>query len=222
MNTPKTSTATFANALRTVSAVIALSFVGCGGVNSTKYEIGSNHDDLGYSIWIMSDQSSQQAFYEKIKEISSTCRGATGPFLPHVTLMGHVQGSEAEVLDKTRSMAERVAPFRMHLLGFGITDEHFKQLFIEIERDGNMTMARVLAEKTFGKIEPGEYMPHLSLAYGNIERDTKTRIIIAAKGLLDSKFDAKVLAVVRTPDELKDWKMIGRFSLAKRQTGQGH
>jgi 2'-5' RNA ligase len=222
MNIPKISIATLTNASWAVTVVIALSLVGCSGSNSTKYDVASNHDELGYSIWIMSDQVSQQVFYEKIKEISSTSKGATDPFLPHVTLIGQVQGSAAEVLDKTHSMAERVAPFRMHLLGFGITDERFKQLFIEIEPDRNMMMVRMLAEKTYAKTEPGEYKPHLSLAYGNIERDTKTRIISDAKGLLDYEFDAKVLAVVRTPEELKDWKMIGTFSLAKRQADQGH
>ena len=222
MNIPKISIATLTNVFWAVTVVITLSLVGCSGSNLTKYDVGSNHDELGYSIWIMSDQTSQQPFDEKIKELSATSKGATGPFLPHVTLMGQVQGSAAEVLDKTRSMAQQIAPFRMHLLGFGITEERFKQLFIEIERDRSMTMARMLAEKTYGKTEPGEYLPHLSIAYGNIERETKTRIISGAKGLLDYEFDAKVLAVVRTPEELKDWKMIGTFSLAKRQADQGH
>src|ERR1017187_1509695 len=143
MNIPKISIATLTNAFWAVTVVVALSLVGCSGSNSTKYDVASNHDELSYSIWIMSDQVSQQVFYEKIKEISSTSKGATDPFLPHVTLIGQVQGSAAEVLDKTHSIVERVAPFRMHLLGFGITDERFKQLFIEIERDRNMMLGRM-------------------------------------------------------------------------------
>ena len=198
-------------------AIIASGLVGCGRDHSTRaMSVGGLGKDPGYSIWIMSDERSQQAFAEKIREISSTCRGAEGPFLPHVTLIGQVQGGEFQVLAQTRSLAGRIAAFRMHLVGFGATEERFRQLFIEIERDGDLTMARVMAEKTFGKKETGEYMPHLSLAYGNIERDTKTRIISAAKGLLDRELDAKLLAVVRTPEELKDWKMVGVFPLAGR------
>jgi 2'-5' RNA ligase len=132
-----------------------------------------------------------------------------------VTLLGQVRGSEAEVLEKTRSLAQGMTPFGMHFLGFGTTDERFKQLFIQIERDRNMTTAKALAEKTFGKTEPGEYMPHLSLAYGNLDPDAKSRIISAEKGLLDCWYDAAALAVARTPDDLKDWKLVGVFPLAK-------
>jgi hypothetical protein len=60
-------------------------------------------------------------------------------------------------------------------------------------------------------------MPHLSLVYGSLEPEAKTRIIGAAKGLLDCEFGAKALAVAKTPDELKDWRLIGVFPLATRQ-----
>lgn len=184
--------------------------------------LGTIDDGLGFSIWIMSDEASQRAFHEEIKEISSTCRGAVGPFLPHITLIAQVQGGEAKVLEETRSIAERVAPFRIHLLGFGTTEERFKQLFVKIERDRNLNMVRALAEKTYGKADPGEYLPHLSLAYGNIEQDAKMRIANASRGLLDCEFDAKVLAVVRTPEELKDWKMVGTFPLGIQKADPAH
>jgi len=214
MNTKKNPTETLANALRIATSVFASSLAGCGGCHSAAHVSGVD-DDPGYSIWIMSGQGSQEVFQEKIREIASTFRGAAGPFQPHVTLLGHVQGSEADVLEKTRSLAQSMAPFGMHLLGYGTTDERFKQLFIQIDRDRNITAARAAAEKAFGKTEPGEYMPHLSLAYGNLEPDAKARIMSAEKGLLDCGYEAKALAVARTPDELKDWKLIGVFPLAK-------
>jgi 2'-5' RNA ligase len=241
------STAAFPNAFGAVTAIAALILAGCGGSHLNTHEdgfqgyamnphlasneaphpperatpAGHTDDDPGYSIWIMSDESSEQAFYEEIKEISSACRGAAGPFPPHVTLLGRVRGSETEVLEKTRALAERIAPFRMHLLGFGATEERFRQLFIAIERDGSLTAARALAEETFGKTETGEYGPHLSLVYGKLESATKMRIIVAKKGLLDRAFDAKRLAVARTPDALKDWKVIGVFSLGMRREDKG-
>jgi 2'-5' RNA ligase len=241
------STAAFPNAFGAVTAVVALSLAGCGGGHLNTHEddfqgyamnprpasneaphppqdatpAGHADDDPGYSIWIMSDESSEQAFYERIKEISSTCPGAAGPFLPHVTLLGKVRGSETQVLEETRAMAERIAPFRMHLLGFGATKERFRQLFIEIERVGGIAAARALAEETFGKTETGEYEPHLSLVYGDLESASKMRIIAANKDLLDRAFDAKRLAVARTPDALKDWKVIGVFSLGMRRGDEG-
>jgi hypothetical protein len=60
-------------------------------------------------------------------------------------------------------------------------------------------------------------MPHLSLAYGSLDQDAKAEIISAAKGLLDCGYDAAALAVARTPDDLKDWKLVGVFPLAKPQ-----
>lgn len=123
---------------------------------------------LRASLWIKPTAAAR----ERCRAACERARGRNGgPRIePHVTLLGGIDCAPDAAERRLRQLAARLPPFELQLDGIGLGHTHFQRLFARIELSPALRDARRLAEEVFERA-PAEFVPHLSLVYGDSELD---------------------------------------------------
>src|SRR3989338_9015983 len=121
----------------------------------------------GYSLWLVPDTNSEayRALARCIADISKKYQ--TPDFVPHATLLGSVGNTEKDMRANTQELAGELAPYEIRLDEIGSNRTYFQILFSKIEQTEAVMRANTIAQKVF-VIDQGTYLPHLSLAYGDL------------------------------------------------------
>ncbi len=168
----------------------------------------------GYSIWLIPAGDVHQKLAEIIYNLSK--EHSTPNSEPHVTLIGEGElvGTEEEVLSKTSKLAEILKPLEIKLKKADYFDEYFKCLFIRAEKTKEIMEANNVARKHLNLRPNPDYMPHLSLMYGDINPETKEEILANLRMNFDISFEVKSIHLFSTDGEVKDWHKIKEFPLS--------
>lgn len=134
-------------------------------------------------------------------------------FEPHVTLIGAVSGSEEDILSKTSKLALAIKPYKIELEKVDYLDEYFRCLFLRVKQTKDVMNANLEAKAIFNKQGTPDYMPHLSLMYGNFSSKTKKEIIKKIGESIPIIFQVNNANLFSTNGELKEWYKIKEFSL---------
>ena len=115
-------------------------------------------------------------FFEPVGEIASelqtTITKLAGEFNapifnPHVTLLARIPEQPEDVLiEKTKELAQSLAPITLSFGNLHAQDVYFKALYIEINEKEQMVEYHIKASELFETPDEGIYFPHLSLLYG--------------------------------------------------------
>jgi len=155
------------------------------------------------------------ASYGRLKGVidSLSLRYEAPQFEPHVTLVGGLKGSEKDVTLKTEKLSEEIRRFPIKLDGADYRNEFFKALFLRAQKEGGIFEANSKARETFGLPADPEYMPHLSLLYGNFDTQKKKEMIERYVRSVDTEFIVDRLHLFSTDGEVHMWKEIEQFPL---------
>ena len=134
-------------------------------------------------------------------------------FEPHVTLLGRLLGLESERVSKTRVLASLIKPFQIQLDKVDYLDEFFRSLFIRVEPTQAVLDANRTAQMLFSGRTDAEYLPHLSLMYGDLAAATKEEIIVRIGHEIRGEFEVRAIHLYQTEGEPKDWRQVEQFSL---------
>ena len=145
---------------------------------------------------------------------------STPSFEPHITLLGGVIGSEEEIVKKTAQTASMLAPYEILLTQVDYLDEYFRCLFINVEKTSEVMNANAKAREVFheyitSKHPATEYMPHLSLLYGDISSQTKEAIVKKIGREWNLTFEAASIHLFLTKGDVKDWHKLKEFPLGR-------
>jgi hypothetical protein len=135
-------------------------------------------------------------------------------FEPHVTVLGGVPSPEPAGL---RKLAWSLDPFQVRLTRVvEYMDEYFRCLFIRAYKTDGLMETFSKASALFGR-EVDYYMPHMSLAYGDLPVWKKHEMIEELGPLPQIEFEARDISLVQASSEtpVSSWKVIERFPLAK-------
>jgi len=166
----------------------------------------------GYSLWLVPDTNSEayRALARCIADISKKYQ--TPDFVPHATLLGSVGNTEKDMRAKTQELAGELAPYEIRLDEIGSNRTYFQILFSKIEQTEAVMRANTIAQKVF-VIDQGTYLPHLSLAYGDLSPEQ----IALLKQLLErdlipgTKFIVREIELWHTEGEVGDWCNVSTF-----------
>ena len=138
-----------------------------------------------------------------------------GPlFQSHVTLLAMIpEEDEALLLEKTRLLATRISAFEISFSKLCAEDRYFRTLYMKANVSEELSKSRALVLEAFGMEEVGEYMPHLSLLYGNYDEARKQETIQTLQHLVPLTFQANVLTLWKTPGDASTWRKVGEYSL---------
>ena len=141
-------------------------------------------------------------------------------FEPHISLIGNLEGTEEQLIERTRELAGRLEPFTAVLTEPSYRDTHFQCLFMLVERTAALMNAHAVASDFFHKAQQ-EFMPHVSLVYGSYPEARKKLVIEHLPTDVRTDFKVTGLILVRADSsEPKDWHEIGQFSLKQLRCGR--
>jgi len=165
----------------------------------------------GYSIWLIPEEEVYQKLAEIISQLSK--KYSTPNFEPHVTLIGNLLGAGEEIISKTSKLASQLKPFKIKLKRAGYFDEYFRCLFIRAEKTNEIIEVNKIAREIFNLKSDSEYMPHLSLMYGDISAKIKEGILVDLGREFDIFFEVKSIHLFSTAGEVKVWYKMKEFFL---------
>lgn len=127
-------------------------------------------------------------------------------FIPHVTLLGNLYGSEDEITLQALSVARQLKPFNIQLTHPDYEEGYSRCLFLRVKKTPALLKAHALAKKDFSQYEVPLYRPHLSLLYGFFPIEVKEQIIANLNENLKMMFKVTTLNVMRIEGgDPKNW-----------------
>ncbi len=123
-----------------------------------------------YHLWLKPPSPTYEALAGLIRALAQEL---TAPvFGPHVTLLGHLEGSEQDHVQRTTRLGELLGPFSIQLGPAASRPEYFKCIFLEVDKSASIMNANASARQLYQR-PPEEFMPHLSLVYGSYPETRK-------------------------------------------------
>ncbi|KAL6784018.1 hypothetical protein ACKKBG_A04440 [Auxenochlorella protothecoides x Auxenochlorella symbiontica] len=190
-----------------------------------------------FSLWLMPhDGAPEHPFNERLqREINAQANRIAGApsFAPHVTLLGGIEGTEADVLERADRLGAQLKPYVIKFDKVKAGTSFFQCVFIKCQETPAVMQAAQEARSSYGK-DPNEvYMPHLSLLYADITQEQREAVAQETQarifpGLLDSIFLQKgdpgvgtgfladSMSLWRTPTEdksLNNWELVATIPL---------
>ncbi|CAM9093653.1 unnamed protein product, partial [Laminaria digitata] len=163
----------------------------------------------GHSLWLVPREPARSTFQSVIDRLSS--ERTTANFGAHVTLIAGVEpeGGVAEVLSKAESLASELKAISAQVERTACKDLYFQSVFALLARDKALIDAHNAARVAFGQdpVEGSEYMPHVSLLYGDLRMDTREAIRQETEpDLINSELELDSIQVWCTIGVVSEWK----------------
>jgi 2'-5' RNA ligase len=175
----------------------------------------SNRREIGeYSIWLNPDNP---AFNELSNEISRIGMTYDTPiFAPHITLLGKIRGMEEDILEKTKDALAQVCQMEVTLNQIESSENYYRCVYARLKKIPELLQANEAARKAFSINNAEEYMPHLSLAYGDVSEQTRAEMIAQIGDLKNQEFTIKTASLYSTKGPITKWYKLADFSLGKK------
>lgn len=163
----------------------------------------------GHSLWLMPTGDAYDKLSGLIKRLAEEYNALL--FEPHVTLLGETMHSEDDVLKRSEQLASGQKPFPITLNTVDYQDFYFRTLFVRAERTDRLQALHDSAKDVFEMQEIPDYMPHLSLMYGNFPQALKEHIIKAIGKDQSTEFIVNSVHLFKTDGEVNAWYKVKEF-----------
>jgi 2'-5' RNA ligase len=161
-----------------------------------------------YSLWLEPTGDTAYKLQQRIKELSR--KYDTPVFSPHVTLLGGLTASKTELEALTDTLASSVTPFELKLTKAGYLNTFYQSLFIHVEQNEGLTHLHDNACRLFDCPDEyqNDYMPHLSLLYGDLNQPQKEKILNNIGREFYIRFTVKKVVLMHTDGKPKQWMKV--------------
>ena len=166
--------------------------------------------DYNWSVWLLPQAKDNKIFTEYIRFYSKLY--ATDRFLPHVTLFGRMIVNPELFYSFFNKIKSESEIDYVQTLEIEIGDPPWKRMYIQLSLHKNLIELQKKIYKKFKRYRNYEFDPHVSLAYGNFTPDKKDISLISHQEMIS--FSS--IAIVNTPNEIKNWNIIQKFDSVKR------
>ncbi|TYZ57158.1 hypothetical protein PybrP1_004153 [[Pythium] brassicae (nom. inval.)] len=164
-----------------------------------------------YSLWAAPEPQAERGIAEMIH--ASAQRLQTPSFLPHMTLLGGISGvNEADAVEKTKQLAEAMHVLAPEIRKVASKDLYFQCVFLLLQLSDELADAYRAAKQ-----DNVEFMPHISLVYGELNEATKEEVVAALNPHFDSSAPVKLdrLQLWNTTGAVGAWTLVAEFGLAE-------
>lgn len=164
----------------------------------------------GYSIWLMPTGEAYDKFASIIKQLAKQYSAPL--FQPHITLLGEIIGSEEEIIERTQQLASVQKSFRITLQALDYQDYYFRTLFVKAKLNKSLQTLHNRAKELFNMQDIPQYMPHLSLLYGNFSQSVKNKIIETIGRDFSEQFIVDKIHLFKTDGEVGSWYKVQLYT----------
>ena len=170
-----------------------------------------------YSLWLMPTEKTRDDLQRIIADFSR--KYSTPRFEPHVTLIGEIQAPASVVRSQTENLATLLKPFEIRLREVAHLDQYYRCVFIKAEKTNALIDAHSKACAVLKQDDDEDYMPHLSLVYGDLAPSTKRRVLQDIGNELLVAFEVKGIYLYDTGGQPEAWHRILRVRLGSKVPG---
>ncbi len=164
-----------------------------------------------YALWLLPTEAVAPRYTELIHRLAE--RYGTPRFGPHVTLLGWVTGPEQELIARTEHLARGLRALKLRGQTIAGEPYYFRCLYIKLQRHSALLGAHERASQSFMSGYASDYLPHLSLLYGQLPRAEKARLIAELENELPADLDVDRLQLVRITLSVQDWRPVVSHAL---------
>jgi 2'-5' RNA ligase len=159
-----------------------------------------------YALWLLPGEEVSTAFADLIERLSQSYRGPR--FAPHVTLLGWVTGTEEALAQTTAQLATQLDPFKLRPVGLDGEPYYFRCFYLKLDQSEALLRTHEKASTMFNAGHSSDYLPHLSLIYGQLSAPQKTRLQGELTDILSAEFIADRLQLVHITVSVADWRVV--------------
>jgi 2'-5' RNA ligase len=168
---------------------------------------------IGVSLWLVPAEPALALLQEAVK---STAKQHSGPvFKPHCTLLAGLSGSEDAVVQQTKELAAHLQPIQASIEALASKNLYFQSVFALLQKDPALLQLHKTATEHFQlPYKEGEYMPHVSLFYGDAAEDTKAEIRSGLQHVVGTSLSFDAIEVWSTAGAADEWRLCSTVPLA--------
>jgi 2'-5' RNA ligase len=163
----------------------------------------------GYSLWLMPSGEIRDKFSSLIRRLA--LEYGAPMFEPHVTLLGGITLSEEDVLRKTEKLVSGQSDFKVTLQVVDCQNYYFRALFVKAEKTPLLQVLYDRAREIFGVQDIPDYLPHLSLVYGDFLQAIKEQMIQGVGRSQTAEFTVDRVHLFKTDGEVDTWYRMKEF-----------
>ena len=157
-----------------------------------------------YSIWAIFEKEIDNKINSIKKKIQS--RYKCPDFPPHLTLSCCLDINLSNMDEYLQKVATQLNKFEIIIEGYGYENKFFQSIFLNVKKNENFIEQKKEIDRIFN-LKKNNYMPHVSLFYGNLEKEKKIKLInLLPKFNVITNID-KIALVLNDEQNLK-WKII--------------
>jgi 2'-5' RNA ligase len=165
------------------------------------------------SCWLLASADHEARLIDEIEGLAA--RHGTPVFHPHLTILGDVPRDPSELAPALRGLAASVPAFSAPVTDIVLSDAFFRSYYAAFPPVPELLRLRELAGELF-EMEPGPFVPHVSLLYGPVEPVAKaaSRVETAARhaGRV-VRFDRIALTNSANEVPIADWRCVDIVAL---------
>jgi 2'-5' RNA ligase len=164
-----------------------------------------------FFLWLLPPTPVCDRFASLIDTLSR--RWGTPRFSPHITLVGSLDSPLDEIVARLTTLAADLAPVPVRLTHLGWTEQYFRCLFMRAERTPPLLAAHETASARLDRPTDADFMPHLSLIYGNLHAEQKQKVVEEIAGRFNTAFEADHIGLCLADGPPEQWQLLRTFAL---------
>ena len=166
---------------------------------------------FGYYLWLM---PAGEALHRLQGVVDRLAEAHSGPvFTPHVTLLSGLDADENWLIETNRRLAARLAPLNLDLTVPEAGTTFFQCIYMRVADSPSLSQARQAAGEAFA-LPVDDYMPHLSLYYGDGSPGRRAFILKTVPSHAKCSFAVKSIQLIRADSQKpSDWHCIDQAPL---------
>lgn len=165
-----------------------------------------------YAVWL---KPAGNEFEQLITKYSTAFN--TPAFDAHITLLSGISENEERIKQKVHQLSKNTQPFNTYIVKVSHSDFYFRSVILELDPVSQLIDLLEEAKKTFDKIEPIPYLPHISIVYSNLSNQKRAQIVQDLKDISGKNVVVKSFVIIEASTEIpiEDWRVVDEIELAK-------
>ncbi|MCB1054508.1 MAG: 2'-5' RNA ligase family protein [Acidobacteria bacterium] len=166
-------------------------------------EVAKDRQVLDFALWLTPRGAERYAWRERIEAVAKLLGGPV--FAPHVTLFGTFRRSVPEALVLAEALSRDLAPIPISGAGLGIGADPWQALYVPLVVNPQLWRARRRVCEVLDAEGAADFMPHLSLYYGDAPTVQKCQAVELLEPLPVIDWCAQELVLVTLGDRPERW-----------------
>ena len=163
-----------------------------------------------YYIWGLFDN--RDAIYLNNLKDEIQAKLSSPRFDLHITLAGPYLNLNSDFSEKLKNFCKNNHQIILDVKGLDYTNEIFKSFYLSINHTDQLEIFRSNISKIEAFDFKKNFLPHVSLAYGNHKINEKKRLI-SKINKLNKSIKVSKIGLVEINDDIKNWKILESFKL---------